>query len=417
MAILGEPLGVREEREAGWDERLAELPFDPSRNLVDWTIAKIRPSVSLAVRLALLERKLDVVRTPALCDWSRLSQRVVHGNERICFWGEPKEVQLIREWIRLAYRPSERDLAELELGTITYVKERQGDEMILIADHLASTLSGSVPSIAVGMLTVRAMFDAGAVAMRSEIRNRQGGGDAPSGMAGHRLAVRELHTSYWGVVPWYVGWGAQELLDYYELPNDPQLTRRLIAETGDMYLAADVDRSFAAALVSLNLDCDYQAADRHRTAGSHRSQVRWEVRAPAPLLMPWQRIVIEPSHRGEHLTLRDALRAADRLEQVACVTAEIPIEDPGFLDAQRELTAAGFDLGALAPPIATRRGRHGFVGLWSRCLTGLPVAAPYYLCSRLLNSRERSVAAHIGRLSAAWDGASATTGACTASAP
>ncbi len=442
MAVIGEQLGSRAQRDARWRQRLATLECDPDLHLIDWPESQRTPILALQLRLSLLRRKFDVTAGAALTDWPALAPRLAGGDERICFWGSAETIAAVRAWLASGSLPPPGELRGLELGTLTYVCEQHGQAKILIADHLASTTS-AVPSLAVGMLTCNALFEEGAAAMRTELRNRRPGGRAPSGIAGHIGSVREIGTSYWGVVPWYVGWGAQEMLDYCELPARPELTRRLIREAGDLLIADPTEREFAAALIKLNLgeqrDAQYirrpqdagrmrgadraqatgHAQDAGRTQNAHCPQdagrkyepstsaaigcTRWELHIPSPLLMSWQRLVLRPSAEGQYADLGAALSAAFGMPRAIVLTAEIPLGDPAFMDAQRELTDAGFLLSALAPPIACEGERLGFVGLWSWVGSGLPIAAPYYLASRLLNDREREVVSHVERISQCWD--------------
>lgn len=402
MAVLGDPLGHSIARAARWRDRLAALDFDVNANFIDWPEAQEQPQLALQLRLALLKRKLDVVQSAALIDWGALAPHLVSGDERICFWGSTDTIEAVRAWLQGRQLLDSATLNELELGTITYVRETEPAE-ILIADHLASSTS-AVPSLAVGILTINAIYDAGAVAVRTELRNRRPGGVAPSGLAGHMLSVRELLTSYWGVVPWYIGWGEQEILDYCELPARPELTRTLINETQDLYIADGVERGFAAALISLNLGEDHCAVDAHVLAGPVApTSTRWDLHAPSPLLMPWQRLVLRPSEDGEYPDLAAALHAGAEMPRAVVITAEIPVENAAFLETQCELSEAGFLLSALAPPVPGEDGRVGFIGLWSQVSSGLPVSAPYYLDSKLLNDSERKVVEHVTRISNRWD--------------
>jgi hypothetical protein len=410
MAVIGESLGTRDARAARWRERLSALDFDPSVNLIDWPECLGQPELALRLRFGLLKRRLDVVQSAALTDWQALAPGLLAEDERICFWGSAETVAAVRAWFDGEQELSAAALDEIKLGTITYVREREPAE-ILIADHLASTTS-AVPSLAVGIITINAIYSAGAVAVRTELRNRRPGGRAPSGLAGHMLSVRELLTSYWGVVPWYIGWGEQEILDYCELPARPELTRQLINETPDLFIADAGERDYVAALVSLNLGEEYHGVDSHVLAGPLApTSTSWELHAPSPLLMPWQRLVLRPSEDGEHSDLAAALQAAAAMPRAVVVTAEIPIEDSSFLEAQCELSEAGFVLSALAPPLPGETGRVGFVGLWSQVSSGLPISAPYYLDSKLLNDRERGVVEHVARISKRWDGREETRAA------
>jgi hypothetical protein len=401
MAVLGEALGSVADRDARWGARLPVLDFDRARNLVDWTEARAAPRLALRLRLALLVRKFDVAVDAALTDWDAQAPELESGKERIYFWGTEEAVAEVRSWLA-AGDPPDRDLERVKLGTITYVREHHGGASVQIADHLASTTS-DVPGLAVGILTCDDIFAEGTPVIRTEIRNRRPGGPAPSGLAGHILSLRELRMSYWGVVPWYVGWGEHEMLDYCESPARPEATRELIGSTPAIFVADPEERAFARSLVELNLGHAWDAAVARGDGAAPAIEPHWDLHAPSPLLMPWSRLVVRPRPDGRFATLRDALAAADAVADAACVTAEIPLEDEGFLAAQRQLGAAGFQLSALAPPVAGDAERLGFVGLWSRVGSGRPMAAPYYLDSRLLTADEKEVAGHVRRISDSWD--------------
>jgi hypothetical protein len=403
MAVIGQALETLSARERRWADRLSILDFDPGANLIDWPEAQSNPRLALRLRLALLRRKFDVVLSSALTDWPVLAPRLECAEERIIFWGSTEAIDQAREWLAGRRTPSAGVLAAIELGTLTYVREHHDGALILIADHLASTTS-AVPSLAAGILSCEALFREGAVAMRTELRNRPANGRAPSGLAGHIGSVREIGTSFWGVVPWYVGWGHHEMLDYCDLPADPDHARGLIGETGTLFIADEQDHDYATALIALNL------GERHRPlphnpgpASATAPPPRFELHAPSPLLMPWQRLVLRPSATGEHATIAEALEAAAQMPCAITITAEIPLEDPAYLEAQHALADAGFLLSALAAPLSATHGRVGFVGLFSSVSSGLPVAAPYYLQSRLLGDPERKVVSHVARISQQWD--------------
>jgi hypothetical protein len=402
MAVLGEVLAGASDRDARWEARLPVLDFDRARNLVDWTELRAVPTLALRLRLSLLDRKFDVAVDAALTDWAAQAPEVESGEERIYFWGTAEAVAEVRSWIALG-RAADRDLERAELGTITYVSEHHGRANVQIADHLASTTS-EVSGLAVGILTCGDIFAEGTPVIRTEIRNRRPGGPAPSGLAGHILSMRELRMSYWGVVPWYVGWGEHEMLDYCESPARPERTRELIESTPGFFIADPEERAFARSLVELNLGQELDADGALGDGSAPAIEPHWDLHAPSPLLMPWSRLVVRPRPDGRFVTLREALAAADAVADAACVTAEIPIEDERFMTAQRQLGAAGFQLSALAPPVAGDTDRLGFVGLWSRVSSGRPMAAPYYLDSRLLTPSEKEVAHHVRRISDRWDG-------------
>jgi hypothetical protein len=405
MAILGHALGGSAERADRWGESLAVMPFDPPANLVGWEETRRRPALALRLRLALLVRRFDVALSESLTDWRRLSPRVSAGRERIYFWGSAEAVATLRSWFSGGRLPDETTLGGLELGTTTYVMEDHGPAAIAVADHAASCTT-AVPAIGIGLVTCESLFREGVTSMRTEIRNRQPAPGVPSGMASHMIAVREFGLSYWGVVPWYVGWGEHEMLGYFELPADPERTRRMIAEAPGPFVADDSDRALADALIGLNLGEDRPAAAEAPDGASERARrIRWEVHFPGPLLMPWHRAVVRPTRRRDGSTLDAALSTVAATPRTACTTVEVPVEDPAFLPAQRQLVASGYQLSALAPPVHTEGGgRHGFTGLWSRVTSGLPVAAPYYLSSTLLSNREREVVGHVRRLSDQWAG-------------
>lgn len=402
MAVLGHALGGSAERAERWEARLRALRFDPAANLVDWRETRRRPALALRMRLALLVRRFDVALGEELTDWRRLSPRVSAGRERIAFWGPADVVAEVRSWLAGERSPDDAALGELELGTITYVMERHGSAQLAVADHAASCTD--VPAIAAGLVTFDRLFREGTASMRTEIRSRRPAPGVASGVASHVLAVRELRVSYWGVVPWYVGWGAHELLGYFELPADPEHTRRLIAEAPPLSIADADDRALADALIALNLG-EGPATGAGSPVGPRGDEpLRWEVGFPSPLLMPWRRAVLRPTRRRGGTTLELALAAVARAARVACTTVEVPVEDPASLPAQRQLRASGFRLSALAPPVRAERGggRHGFTGLWSRVSSDLPVAPPYYLTSTLLTDREREVVSHVRRLGDQW---------------
>jgi hypothetical protein len=283
--------------------------------------------------------------------------------------------------------------------------EDHGSATIAVADHAASCTT-AVPAIAIGLVSCDALFREGVASMRTEIRNRQPAPGVPSGMASHLLAVREFQLSYWGIAPWYAGWGEHETLGYFELPSDPERTRRMIEDAPGPYLADSQDRAFADALIALNLGEDRPtAAEAPRGPSARTAPIRWEVHFPGPLLMPWHRAVVRPTRRRSGSTLDAALARVAGTPRVACTTVEVPVEDPAFLPAQRQLVASGLQLAALAPPVHTEgAGRLGFTGLWSRVTSDLPVAAPYYLTSTLLSNRESEVVGHVRRLSDQWTG-------------
>lgn len=404
MAILGYALGGAAERAERWDTRLGALPFDAAANVIGWEETRRRPALAMRLRLALLVRMFDVAVSDELTDWRRLAPAVSAGRERIYFWGAADVVATVRSWFSGTASPDDEALSGLELGTTTYVMERDGSAQIAVGDHAASCTS-ALPAFGVGLLTFKQLFHEGVASMRTEIRSRQPSPGVPSGVASHILAVRELQLSYWGVVPWYVGWGAHELLGYFELPADPERTRRLIADTPSLSIADPSDRALADALIALNLGEAVEIPEDAEVSPERQRPLRWAVHFPSPLLMPWRRAVIGPTRSRHGSTLDVALAAVARTPRVACTTVDIPVEDPRFLPAQRQLLAAGFQLSALAPPVPSGRGgRHGFTGLWSRVTSGLPVAAPYYLSSKLLTNPEREVVSHVHRLSHQWTG-------------
>ena len=399
MAILGYPLRGAADRAQRWDERLRLLPFDTEANFVGWQETRRRPALALRLRLSLLVRRFEVALSDELTDWRRLSPKVAAGRERIYFWGSDETVARVRSWFAGGHAPGDAELADLELGTTTYVLEEHGAARVAVADHAASCTT-AVPSIGVAFVTCDELFREGIGSMRTEIRNRRPAPGVAGGVASHILAVRELQFSYWGVVPWLIEWDAHETLGYFELPADPDRTRRLIAETPGISIADPDERAFADALVALNLDEDRLIPDG--PAGESRP-LRWEVSWPGPLLMPWKRAVIRPTRRRDGASLDAALAAVAATPRTACTTVEIPIEDPAFVAAQRQLVASGFQLSAIAPPVHTDGGgRLGFTGLWSRVTSGLPIAAPFYLESNLSSNRESEVVGHVRRLSDQW---------------
>ncbi|HEX8053589.1 MAG TPA: hypothetical protein VF517_11405 [Thermoleophilaceae bacterium] len=405
MALLGYPLDGSAERADRWEQSLGVMPFDPAVNMLGWEETRRRPALALRLRLALLVRRFDVALSEGLTDWRRLAPKVSAGRERIYFWGSEEAIAAARSWFSGGRLPDDGTLGGLELGTTTYVMEDHGPATIAVADHAASCTT-AVPAIGVGLVTCDELFREGVASMRTEIRSRHPAPGVPSGMASHLLAVREFRLSYWGVAPWYIGWGEHEMLGYFELPADPERTRRMILDAPGPFIADASDRAFADALVALNLGEDRPAAaDAPPGTKAQAGPIRWEVHLPGPLLMPWHRAVVRPTRRRDGSTLDAALSTVAATPRNACTTVEVPVEDPAFLPVQRQLVASGFQLAALAPPVHIEgEGRLGFTGLWTRVTSELPVAAPYYLTSTLLNNRESEVVSHVHRLSDRWTG-------------
>ena len=413
-ALIAQPLRCSQPlaRETRWRRLAAAQEFDPEAQMIGAGEAAATPEAAVRLRLAILLETYAGDYATAAFDVDAIAARIGAGGERIFFWGDPEAVAAARKLLRA--RGLRDGGAVPRLGTATVIDASgelgPGHAEMCRTGSTCGSVAAAVP-IALDLLE---LFDGAggqplgrAHTLASVPRNRPSSATVRGGAAIHRIHVRTLGSSFWGLAPWYrMQEGVLEVLDFREIYADPAAQLEAIRAMPPALLASAEDAELVALLLRLNLDeSPMPAAVLHveRPADAPAPAGRWAV---LPLaegdLAAANPVFVHPHPEGAHRSLSAALAAAEALPH-CCVVARLAL-DHARLAGQRDLAARGYQLGAVSPP-KPGAGPRGMTGLWSRPDAALPLALPYYLTRRAARPVERELLGQLGRLAAAWEGA------------
>jgi hypothetical protein len=399
MAVLSHMLKPPEMRTKYWRDIILQVGFDSATQYIPPEETCLNPAISLRVRLNILLRTYNHDYHTDAYDFERLASAVRDGWERISFWGDKESIDVLRDWLKKNHEPTERELYELSLGTGTILdaKEEFGE------GYAEMCRTGSICSsvIATGPILwdlVRLFEDssdnnfAHYHTFSSVPRNRISSGDIRGGAAIHRLHVREIGSSFWGVAPWYVMQGGNlEVLDYRELYRRPADVTSAVSKTRNLYCSTEAEAAYLSALLKLNLEGIAELPKIRVENSLKLPATRWYVRSPVrPELAPYNPIFIQLDPCGAFATLQEADSYAES-EGHSCITVFLPLDDPSIIAYPHLLGSLGYSLTAMSPPkeasdvlsSGSNIGRRiPCYGMWSRVHSGISLAKPYYLDHR-----------------------------------
>ncbi|HKH47090.1 MAG TPA: hypothetical protein VKM72_20730 [Thermoanaerobaculia bacterium] len=405
------PLAHQAGRARRWRSLVEEHGFDPRRFCLAPAETRRAPRTAVRARLSTLLRTYAGDYHSDSYDVERLAAQVLSGTERILFWGEEESIAALRGWTRAGHEPTDAELDGLALGTATVldVAHEFGE------GHAEMCRTGSVcrsvPSTGPILWDVLALLGeepggafAGCHTFLSVPRNRRTTPQIRGGAAIHRFHVHDLGSSFWGVAPWYVMQGGfLEVLDYRELYRSPAAAAAQW-QGAELWLTAEPEAAFAAALLELNL-CDAEAPGLRLLRPAPPRPARWRVCAAAsPALVRYQPGLVWPDAAGPFHSLHGAVRDLEA-RGCACVTVCLPLEDPGWATYQQRLGRAGFHLAGLLAPRQAAGERRPCHGMWSRPRPGVSLAEPYYLAAARPAPGEEAVLHHLSRICRDWSAA------------
>jgi len=420
MLILARPLKSSQARLKYWREIIEQAGVDPLTQYVPPEEARVAPYLSVRARLSILLRAYSHDYHTDSFQFDRLARQVMDGTERISFWGDGDSVRVLRDWIERRQEPTDSELDRLALGTATIldVQDEFGDgyaEMCRTASRCRS-VSATAPILFDLVQLLQDEEVKGFAAHHTFLsvpRNRISTGTIRGGTAIHRVHVREIQSSFWGVAPWYIMQGGYlEVLDYRELHREPVGVVSEFRKISSIHCSTEGEKNYLTALMKLNLSdgVELPSVQAEHSCGLH--QVQWCVTAcPTPELAAFNPIFIRPDPGGRFSTLQEAISFAESMAH-ACLTVFLPLDDPMFAGHQRWLNDLGYRLAAMSPPksfmagsalSAAKRTRTPCFGLWARPRHGAPLATPYYLDGRIDSFVEQQIIRYIRYICNAWN--------------
>ncbi len=382
VRVLGTRMEPASARNAAWHRLLAES--DWQQECITPEEAASHPTLACRLRAVILNRTYSNDYHTDSVDIDRLARAVRQHRERILFWGDPGAIAVARDWFTRGESPGEATLQSLNFGTASTLDA--GDAYGEGYAELSRTGSvcADVPASAPILAEVTQLLCGGAPNFRSRHtfvavpRNRRSSTTIRGGSAIHRLHVRVIRSSFWGVAPWYVMQGGFiEMLDYRELYRDPEAIAALHSHIRELWFDCPDSAAYALSFIALNFGRDACSTLTVSIAPPHGSATTgWKVSyLGPPNLRRFCPAIIRPA--DSDATTFDAL--LDEALSAAAVAVYVPLEEPGPAAVQHSLRQRGFQLTAVIPSKPAGEERTPFTGVWSKTKPGIPWAEPYYL--------------------------------------
>lgn len=386
LRVLGGRVQTAATRDGEWRRFLADA--DGTSECITPEEAAHNAPLACRLRAAILQRTYRNDYHTDIADIPRLAQAVQELKERILFWGEPAFIAVAREWFASGANPDDAELNALDFGTASTldVAEMYGPGYAELSrtGSVCSQIPASRPILADLLHLLRG--DAPHFHTQHTIvalpRNRKTSKDVRGGAAIHRLHVRIIGSSFWGVAPWYVMQGGViEVLDYRELYRDPEQISALHAAVRELWFDSPDSAAYTGNLIALNFGHYARAAVTPKIAprNSAEESSAWRVSyLGPPSLRSYCPAIVRPaiSGGGPLNTILDEASAS------AAVAVFVPLEEPERAAVQHSLSRRGFLLTSIIPSKPGPEGRTPFTGVWSKPKPGVPWAEPYYLTSQ-----------------------------------
>ena len=394
MAILTHPIDFHNNRLSHWQDIISKAKFNPTTQYISPDESCLSPELSLRARLSILLRTYDDDYHTDSFDIKRLSDQIRAGRERILFWGDDYSIGVLRSWIKHGYQPKDSEFDNLNLGTGTLLDVQdefgEGYAEMCRTGSICKTVSAEGPILwdLINLLCESSQTHfACHHTFLSVPRNRTSTREIRGGAAIHRLHVRSIESSFWGIAPWYVMQGGYlEALDYRELYRRPIDILHAFDEVKLLYASSQVDATFLEMMMKLNLGDDIKLPPISILFNKLPTNIRWLVKGSStPVLAPFNPIFIRPGATFPISTLEDAISNS---EESACIAVFVPLEEISAVQFQDFLNGIGFSLTAMIPPKylhCNQKSANSFnrrtpsYGIWVRPHSDLPVTKPYYL--------------------------------------
>ena len=381
--VIGAPISPASVRQENWNNLLSRANRPPG--LIRPEESAANPVLACLLRATVLQRTYGGEYHTDTQDTSRLAEAVRQGIERISFWGDPKAINQVKEWLSSGNCPSPESLRSMDIGTASVLDmssiygtgygelSRTGS---MCRDYSAeSAILGDLSQILFGE-TGHFRTQHTFVALP---RNRRSSADVRGGAAIHRMHVRSIGSAFWGIAPWYVMQGGLiEALDYREIYRDPELVIALNTAIRDVWVDSAGSEAFVRDLLTLNFGEEVLTSIRTRIAGKHTPHSSgWDVCPSAPRdLIPFCPAIIRPSS-GQGMRLEEVV---DQASNAAAIAVYVPLEEAEYASVQHWLADHDFHLTIVIPSKPLNNTRTSLIGVWSRTRAGLSWWHPYYLC-------------------------------------
>jgi hypothetical protein len=370
--------------------------------MVSFEEARVVPEASVRARADILKAVYGGDYRTDIDALSRLAESVRAGRERIFFWGEAEAIKRWRAACQHASSAAAPESEVPELGTASLLDRSTlfgaGVWELSRTGSVARRSEATVPNmIALAEHMVCQGERPGSHAIYSTPRTRALSDQAPSGVAVHRMHVRELRSTFLGVAPWYRMQGnVVEVLDFRALFPDRSRVERLVAQAPPAFLHARSGRAFFEAMLCAGKLAAHLLDDVGGSASGEtiRFGAGFGLHPGENNLQP---LFVSPVER-DGATVHEAL--ATLSDAPSCTIFRVPLVATTGL-AQAALEARGFSFCAAELPYAPGSP---WIGHWCRVTCRLPVMLPYYLERPLPNRHDAAIAAavHTVAVSSGW---------------
>jgi hypothetical protein len=209
MRVLGRQLTNREQQVEGWRLLFEQSGFQPSTQYIAPGCAGRSPLTALRTRAGVLAGVYRGGYGFPEYDLERSASRVADGRERIAFWGDAKAIGTVRRWIETDYAPSQDEAVCLPLGTATIMDISEDFSPRHIEMCRTGSLCRQVAAIGPILAELLAILEpsSGLSFARFPVvvaltRNCVSTATMLGGAAIHRMHVRHIRSSFWGVAPY-----------------------------------------------------------------------------------------------------------------------------------------------------------------------------------------------------------------------
>jgi hypothetical protein len=418
MSILARIINPFKDRLQYWQEIVAQLEFDSKTQYISPEETKQAPLVTLKARLHTLLRVYQNDYHTDAFDFERLAKGISNGRERISFWGDEHSINSLKDWMQRQYQPTDFELDELNLGTATLldVQHEYGDgyaEMCRTANACSAVpATGPILCDLMCLLNDPPEHFARYHTLLSFPRNRTSTIDIRGGAAIHRLHVREIESSFWGIAPWYVMQGGYlEVLDYRELYRYPCDTVRGFGEVLDLYCSSEAEAIYLSGLMTLNLGDERLVPKVHVEGARAEARISWCVQSCSSIpLIPYNPVRILPDSTGPFDTLQDAVVYGES-QGGACLVVYLPLDRLELVAYQNWLRQRGYRLTGMVPPKyisvtdtfeACTQTHTPCYGVWARPRPGMQLATPYYFKYAAHTPIENSIIRYLSDICTSW---------------
>lgn len=308
-------------------------------------------------------------------DIERLAASVCNGTERIWFWGEPRELQRVRDSVDM-----DTPVLVPHVGTVSAIDASAE----FGRGHLELCRSGSLSEVRATPFSLMRVLQF----LRGELdgastwhtlvlvpRVRRTSPAVRGGEAVNKLHRDKIRSCFLGFAPWYVMQGGYlEVLEYREVLRDRAAVLSALEDSAELFFAAELDRKYVASLLRLSFEATSLSLRTVQSSNAFLGGFRLASSCPESL-RDFNHATWLPGG-SDCQTVRDLVLQGT---SYACLVVRIDLRDSTLVSLQSELNRSGFILTCFSPGKNwIGEARSEMWGYWARPNGRWPLAMPYY---------------------------------------